>query len=214
VNVTSGEPAGFDSRLADRPIKVEHIMASCALPSGFAPVVIDGAPYWDGSVYSNTPLDIVLDDAERRNTLCFMVDLWDASESAPRTLSEAMTRLKDIQFASRSQEHIDDHTRMQDLRRAVRLLGARLDPAAAVGVTVLRQLVELRSDHAIDVVHLVMKALPGEDAFRDIDFSRATLTARWSAGLRDGRRALQRRSWLTPPPEHVGMRVHTLPQDE
>ncbi|HEX7442075.1 MAG TPA: DUF3734 domain-containing protein [Caldimonas sp.] len=213
VNLKTGELARFDSRHGDQPIAPEHIMASGALPPGFAPVLIDGEPYWDGGVYSNPPLDIVLDDAERRDTLCFMVDLWDASESAPSSLSGALTRLKDIQYASRTREHIDDHTRMQNLRRAIRLLGNRLDSKAAKDPA-MRHLIGLGCDHAIDIVHLVMKALPGEDSFRDIDFSHATLNARWSAGLRDGGRALQHRSWLTSSADHLGMRVHSLPQDD
>jgi NTE family protein len=213
VNVKSGELARFDNRHGDGPITPEHIMASGALPPGFAPVLIDGVPYWDGGVYSNTPLDIVLDDAERRDSLCFMVDLWDASEAAPGSLNDAMRRLKDIQYASRTREHIQDHERMQNLRRAVRLLGQRLGPRAS-GDPATKRLLALGCDHSIDIVHLVMKALPSEDSFRDIDFSRDTLQARWSAGLRDGQRALNHRSWLTPPADHLGMRVHTLAQDE
>ena len=211
VNVKTGELARFDNRRGDRPIAPEHILASGALPPGFAPVLIDGEPYWDGGVYSNTPLDTVLDDVERRDTLCFMVDLWDASEAAPVSLGDAMRRLKDIQYASRTREHIDDHERMQNLRRAVRLIGQRLAPAVARDPA-MQQLLSLGCDHSIDIVHLVMKALPGEDAFRDIDFSRDTLRARWSAGLDDGQRALRHGSWLTPPPDHLGMRVHSLPQ--
>ena len=212
VNVDTGEMARFDNRRGKNPITPEHIMASGALPPGFAPVLIDDEPYWDGGVYSNTPLDIVLDDAERRDTLCFMVDLWDASEAAPASLNDALTRLKDIQYASRTREHIEDHERMQNLRRAVRLLGQQLGPKAAEDPATKR-LIELGSDHSIDIVHLVMKALQGEDSFRDIDFSPDTLKARWSAGLNDGQRALRHRSWLTPPPDHLGMRVHTLPQE-
>jgi NTE family protein len=213
VNVNSGELARFDNRHGDRPITPEHIMASGALPPGFAPVLIDGQAYWDGGVYSNTPLDIVLDDAERRDTLCFMVDLWDASEAPPASLNDALRRLKDIQYASRTREHLDDHARMQNLRRAVRLLGQKLGPRAKQDAAT-RHLLAMGCGHAIDIVHLVMKALPGEDSFRDIDFSRHTLQQRWAAGQRDGQRALRHRSWLTPPADHLGMRVHTLPQDD
>jgi NTE family protein len=213
VNVTSGEMARFDNRRAGHPITADHVMASGALPPGFAPVVIDGVPYWDGGVYSNTPMDIVLDDAERQDTLCFMVDLWDASEAPPASLNDALRRLKDIQYASRTLEHIEDHVRMQNLRRAVRLLGRRLGARASLDAAT-KSLLALGCDHAIDIVHLIMKALPGEDSFRDIDFSRDTLQTRWAAGLRDGGRVLKRRAWLTPPPDHVGMRVHTLPQDD
>jgi len=213
VNVSSGELARFDNRHGNGPLAPEHVMASGALPPGFAPVVIDGQPYWDGGVYSNTPLDIVLDDAERRDTLCFMVDLWDASEAAPASLNDALRRLKDIQYASRTREHLDDHARMQNLRRAVRLLGEKLGPRAKQDAAT-RRLLAMGCGHAIDIVHLVMKALPGEDSFRDIDFSHRTLHQRWAAGLHDGQRALRHRSWLTPPADHLGMRVHTLPQED
>ena len=59
VNVRSGNFAYFDS--ANHRIDVRHILASGALPPGFAPVEIDGEFYWDGGLVSNTPLQYVLD---------------------------------------------------------------------------------------------------------------------------------------------------------
>ncbi len=215
VDVETAELARFDNRKGSglhARLGPEHIMASGALPPGFAPVAIGRHAYWDGGIYSNTPLDIVLDDEERSDMLCFMVDLWDATETTPHTLAQAMMRLKDIQYASRTHEHIRDHARLQNLRRALRQLGGRL-PKSAAHDPALRELLAMGCDHAIDIVHLVMKALPGEDSFRDIDFSQARLQARWQAGVRDGRRALQHKWWLVPPPDHLGMRVHTLPQE-
>jgi len=88
--------------------------------------MIKGQAYWDGDIYSNTPVDIVMDDAERCDTLCFMVDLWDPSEAEPRSISEAMARQKSIQYASHSREHLEDHRRMQNMRRAIKLLAHRL----------------------------------------------------------------------------------------
>jgi len=59
VNVRTGQFAYFDS--ANITIRPEHIMASGALPPGFPPVEIDGEHYWDGGLFSNTPLGYVLD---------------------------------------------------------------------------------------------------------------------------------------------------------
>lgn len=70
-----------------------------------------------------------------------------------------MTRLKDIQYASRSREHLDDHAHMQRLRRAIRHVGARLDPALAKDPAV-RRLLALGCDHSIDIIQLVMKETP------------------------------------------------------
>jgi NTE family protein len=209
VNVRTGALALFDNRDGRTRIGPEHVLASGALPPGFAPVQIGDDAYWDGGIYSNTPLDVVLDDAERRDTLCFMVDLWDASEAAPHTMAQVLTRYKDIQYASRIEEHLADHERLQNLRRALRLVGRRLGAAAAADPA-MKALLALGCDSRIDVVHLVMQALPGEDSWRDIDFSDSRLRARWSAGLKDGRRMLARAPWQVPPAEPVGMRVHTL----
>lgn len=209
VNVRTGGMALFDNRDGHSHIGPEHVLASGALPPGFAPVVIGDEAYWDGGIYSNTPLDVLLDDTERRDTLCFMVDLWDASEAAPSTMVGALTRYKDIQYASRILEHLGDHERMQNLRRALRLVGKKLGSQAAADPA-MKELLALGCDARIDLVHMVMQALPGEDSWRDIDFSDSRLRARWAAGLKDGQRMLARAPWREPAQDDVGMRVHTL----
>src|SRR5215471_11629353 len=74
VNVRDGEMRYFDSR--DQPIALEHVMASGALPPAFPAIRIDGEPYWDGGIYSNTPIEAVLDDKPRRDSLIFAVHVW------------------------------------------------------------------------------------------------------------------------------------------
>ena len=63
----------FDSR--DGEIKVEHIMASGALPPAFPAVRIDGELHWDGGILSNTPTEAIFDDNPRRNSLIFAVHM-------------------------------------------------------------------------------------------------------------------------------------------
>jgi len=73
VNVRTGNFTYFDS--ASQCIDVRHIVASSALPPGFAPVEIDGEHYWDGGLVSNTPLQYVLDQPAKRHRVAFQVDL-------------------------------------------------------------------------------------------------------------------------------------------
>jgi NTE family protein len=94
VNVLTGGLRYFDSR-SDR-IGPEHLMASGALPPGFPAVRIEGALYWDGGIYSNTPLEVVLDQVPRTDTLCFMISLFNPAGAEPRSLTEVETRHKDI----------------------------------------------------------------------------------------------------------------------
>lgn len=211
VEVSTGEMVVFDS--AKERLTPKHIMASGALPPGFPPVVIDGKAYWDGGIYSNTPADIVLDDAERRDTLCFMVDLWDPTEKEPRSISAAMARQKDIQYSSRTREHLEDHRDMQNMRRAINILSSRLTKEDQQDPDIQR-LTKLGCRSTINIVRLIMKALPMDDHNKDVDFARSSLDARWQAGLHDAQRALRRKSWLAPPPPHIGMVIHELPQEE
>ena len=211
VDVDTGEQVRFDSHT--QRLAPEHIMASGALPPGFPPVVIGGKAYWDGGIYSNTPVDVVMDDAERRDMLCFMVDLWDPTEESPRSISEALMRQKDIQYASRTREHLDDHRTMQNLRRAVDLLAQRLPPQERDHALV-RRLTGLGCARSVDIVRLIMKAAPTDDFNKDINFTRAKIAERWQAGARDAGRAFRHKSWLTPVPADVGMVIHELPQEE
>jgi NTE family protein len=188
-------------------------MASGALPPGFPPVMVGGKPYWDGGIYSNTPVDVVMDDAERRDMLCFMVDLWDPTEDEPRSISAAIARQKDIQYASRTREHLDDHRTMQNLRRAVDLLAQRL-PASDREDPSLLHLTAMGCTCTVNIVRLIMKAAPTDDHNKDVDFTRVKLARRWQAGARDAARALRHKSWLAPAPAHVGMVIHELKQEE
>jgi len=82
VNVRTGQFIYFDS--VKMPIRAEHIMASGALPPGFPPIEIDGEHYWDGGLYSNTPLEYVIDYSPRR----FQVDVFQPAGWPPTNLDE------------------------------------------------------------------------------------------------------------------------------
>ncbi len=210
VDIDSGQSAVFDST-RDK-IRAEHIMASGALPPGFPPIEIDGRAYWDGGVYSNSPLEVFLEADEKSDALCFMVDLWDATESRPESIAEALARYKNIQYASRSAEQLMMHQKLQDMQRAIRVLAKNLSPAARQKEE-LQPLIEMGCDHTINVVNLVMKALPDDNVFKDIDFSTETIAKRWQAGIDDCRRALKHKAWLKPLPPHAGLIIHELPQE-
>jgi NTE family protein len=55
ANVTTGDLAKFTS--ARTAIRLEHILASCAVPSIFPAVEIDGHAYWDGLFSDNPPVE-------------------------------------------------------------------------------------------------------------------------------------------------------------
>jgi len=205
---TTGEFVSFDS--AHQHIGVEHVMASSALPPGFPPVRIDGKIYWDGGLYSNTPLEIVLDDEPRMNTLCFMVDLWHVEGPEPRTFDEVHTRQKDIMYASRSQRHIEDFRRLHTLRKALHAMHARL-PARLRDEQVVRNLAASCCDTTMHIVHLRYGGQDWRMASKDINFSSGSVDWRWSQGYADAMNAVEEAPWRAPQAPDVGVVVHEAP---
>ena len=108
----------FDSR--DQPLTVKHVMASGALPPAFPAVRIDGETYWDGGIYSNTPIEVVLDDKPRLNSLIFSANVWHPTGPEPETIWQVLGRHKDIQYASAPR--VSRHAGARDMpTRAARL---------------------------------------------------------------------------------------------
>ena len=84
VNAKTGAMRYFDS--CDLSLGVEHVMASGALPPVFPAVRIEGDPYWVGGIYSNTPIEAVLDDNPRRDSLIFAVNVWRQAGPEPASI--------------------------------------------------------------------------------------------------------------------------------
>ena len=210
LKVTSSELVSFDS--AQQVLGVEHILASGALPPGFPPVRIDGELYWDGGLYSNTPLDTVLADQTDTDTLCFMVDLWNASGPEPTTLDQVQTRQKDVMFASRSQQHIQQYLQLHALRKALHQMQQKIPDELKTDQDMQR----LTALGCESVMHIVRMPYAGRDwhmASKDINFSRGSIDWRWQQGYNDAMRAIGSGDWLDEVPSGIGIVVHELPDD-
>jgi NTE family protein len=172
VDIDSGRHVFFDSR--DQRLDVRHVMASAALPPAFPSVEIDGHHYWDGGILSNTPLDVVLDDVPRRSTLCFMVDLFDPVGVPPKGLDQVEDRRKDISFASRSAEQIEQHRQVHNLRRAVTDLYEHLPPEQQRNPE-MKALRDLGCTTTMNIVHFIYRGQAYRSWAKDFTFLRQTL---------------------------------------
>src|SRR5206468_32136 len=126
VNVKSGELRYFDNTRAPEPLALEHVMASGALPPAFPAIAVDGEPYWDGGIYSNTPIEAVLDDHPRRDSVIFSVNVWQPAGPEPQSIWDVLGRQKNIQYASRADSHIARHKQIHRLRHIIRKLSHHL----------------------------------------------------------------------------------------
>lgn len=208
VSVTRGEMVYFDSR--EREIRLEHVLASGALPPGFPPVEADGELFWDGGITSNTPIEVILDPAPRESTLCFMVNLWRRAGTPPQSIADAVAREKEIRYASRFRHEIESFRHRHDLRRAVRELYNAL-PEAERRRPEFRRLGELGCHTRMDIVRLADAGNSGEPASKDADFEYYSLQERWERGYRDARDVLQRAPWRDRADANAGVVLHDLP---
>ncbi|QPF73081.1 patatin-like phospholipase family protein [Roseateles sp. DAIF2] len=205
VSASRGEMVYFDSR--DGALLPEHILASGALPPAFPAVRIDGEPYWDGGIYSNTPLECVLDDQPRRDSTIFSVHLWNPVGPEPQSVWEVGNRQKDIQYASRVDSHLARQQQIHQLRHIIRELGRRLGPEQRRSPEV-RALTAWGCGTQMHVLRLMAPRLAGEDQTKDMDFRRASIEQRRQAGLADTRAALAAQPWTAPQDPTEGIHVH------
>jgi NTE family protein len=210
VNVRSGNFVYFDSET--HHIKPEHIMASGALPPGFPAIEIEGEFYWDGGLISNTPLQWVLESPPRRDTLAFQIDLWSARGEFPNTIDEALVRIKEIQYSSRTRANTDNFKRMQHVRAALAKLLPDLPDALKTGpeYDLLRSI----ADHKVyNVVHMIYRAKHHEGHSKDYEFSRQTMKDHWEAGYHDAVRTLRHPELFERPHGRSGVATFDLAID-
>ncbi|MES2994143.1 MAG: patatin-like phospholipase family protein [Pseudomonadota bacterium] len=207
VNVRSGNFEYFDS--SRQTIDARHIMASGALPPGFAPVEIDGEHYWDGGLVSNTPLQYVLDQPGKRRRVVFQVDLFPAKGAMPRTLAEVSEREKDIRFSSRTRMNTTNELDRQVISQAARRLIDKLPPALRDDPDV-RALAQLRPECVVDVVHLIYRSKHYESQSKDYEFSRLSMREHWEAGRTDMAHTLHDPRWIAHRRQEGGVHVFDL----
>lgn len=207
VNVRTGEMRYFDSR--DEALDLNHVLASGALPPAFPPVRIGDELFWDGGIYSNTPVEAVFDDHPRRSALVFAVQLWRPEGRTPRSMWEVSERQKDIQFSSRSNSHVRRQAQIHQLRHIVRELTKAL-PANVRSRPELQEMSAYGCGTVMHLMQLVAPRLPDEDHTKDMDFNASRISARWTAGMNDARRAIASQAWLAPVDPMAGLVVHDL----
>ncbi len=205
VNVKTGRMQYWDS--ARMKLTLNHVLASAALPPAFPAVRIDGDPYWDGGIYSNTPIEAVFEDNPRRNSVVFADQVWHTSGPEPKSLEDVLSRQKDIQFGSRDDSHIARQQELHRFRHIVREL-VKLLPEDKRDMPEVKQFAAYGCGTFMHIVRLNGPYLEGEGNSRDIDFTANGIWTRWKAGYDDTKRALEIKPWEVEVDPMAGVAVH------
>jgi NTE family protein len=204
VNAKNGVMRYFDTRT--EALDVGHMIASGAIPPAFPAVRIDNEPFWDGGIYSNTPIEAVLDDEPRRDSVIFSVQVWNPDGSEPQSILDVLEKHKEIQYASRA-SNIEQQRKLHRLRLVIRQLTLKLPPDLRESAEV-RELSQWGCGTAMHVVLMKAPRLRCEDHTKDIDFSSDGISQRWQAGYEDGQRAFAARPWQVVVDPLEGIAIH------
>jgi NTE family protein len=207
VNVVTGNFLYFDNK--KEVIGPEHVMASGALPPALPMVKIGTDHFWDGGIVSNTPLQHLLDQDDRLNSLVFQVDLFSARGVLPRDIQEVLARHKDIVYSSRTRHNTDIYKRMNNLKADFYKTLAKIPEEQ------LSDQERATRDHlahlpGITILQMIYQQKAYEGDSKDHEFSATSMREHWQSGLDDTRRTLKRRDWLALPEDGKGIVVHDV----
>jgi predicted acylesterase/phospholipase RssA len=168
-----------------------HIVASGSLPPGFPSTRIDGTDYWDGGLFSNTPIDSLLNllEPDEIATLpIFVVDLFPTDgQPSPATLQEVQTRAIALQYQNRFWAQYGGDAKLDGFLAMLDKLETVAAGTVVEGMPAFAWLMRLR---ALKNLH-VIAATPAP-AGGDHDFSAHGVAMRYEAGYAAAQQYLAR----------------------
>jgi NTE family protein len=190
TNLNEGRIDVFDSQ--DGNLTLEHVMASCSLPPAFPETSIGKSSYWDGGLFDNTPLGAVLDrldPAEGVERTLYVVNLFPNTAPIPTTLPEVMARMKNLQFANKTEEDVKMLCRFNQVAKLVNSLEG-LPGGNPLATNPAYK--DLKQQGYIHVPRIVQITRPDPiEQFSDADFSPEAIKARADEGEAQTRKALK-----------------------
>jgi NTE family protein len=208
VNVRTAESVYWDSKYTR--ITPDHVLSSGALPPGFPAIKIGSEYYYDGGLVSNSPMQYIVSEKPLTSALIVQANCFNAHGKLPRTLDEAMERVKDIQFASKQRLNTQRAKELLEMRTALGRLLAKLPPDLKADPDV-RKLTPLCDNRDWTIVQMNNRRPAHGGQYKDAEFSRSAVLARWAAGLDDVRFSTANLDWVQPAVIGEGVRVFHFP---
>jgi len=188
TNIETAEIEFFDHR---RPggLTFEHVAASGSLPPGFPMTQIDGGHYWDGGLFSNTPLSPAINALEEAGggdpdavRELIVIELFPMNAPVPDSMIDVLNRMVQLQYTSRLT--LDKHF-FDKVDGFVDLI-AKIETVLPANSTIRNdpQYKEMLAYRKINHFNVVTSTIPASLAAA-ADFSRSSIEARIEAGYDD-----------------------------
>jgi NADPH-dependent 2,4-dienoyl-CoA reductase/sulfur reductase-like enzyme/predicted acylesterase/phospholipase RssA len=181
VDVTTAELEIFDSYVDD--LTPDHILASGSLPPGFPWTFVNGKAYWDGGIVSNSPLHFVIDRCGSDGKRAFIVDLFAGRRPLPTNMIEVMARYEEIICSERIRSDLRIREMVVAYRKLIEEILTDVGPAALPKIKQRPQYIQLLGESVpMNITRFVRANQSGEPAWRDYDFSDASIRFNQSDG--------------------------------
>ena len=69
-------------------------------------------------------------------------------------------------------------------------------------------------DRVFNIIHLIYRAKPYEEQFKDYAFGRTAMQEHWASGLQDMQRSLGEPAFFVPPAREIGVVTHDIHRGE
>ncbi len=174
VDVETGELGLFDS--AEQRITVEHILASGSFPPGLPWTVIDGKPYWDGGLVSNTPLRPVMEKRAGVPMKIYLVDLFPKTQPLPATLPGVLARKKDILYSEKTESDLRICALQNETLHLIQELVEHVDREEAERIRQSARYQRVVEQACrVEIARFIYEGEAFESESKDYDFSRGTI---------------------------------------
>jgi NTE family protein len=216
VDVEDGTSKAFDSW--HECITAQQVVASGSLPPGYPATEVKGRFYWDGGLWSNTPLPEVLNALQQSPASdwspeyeVYIVDVFPSQGQVPQNGLQLSKRFAEIIFADKTAY---DQKSAQWVNRCIELVQALqrhqqdLPPELITLAEKYQPVVEKRV--LLNIHHIRRSALPYEEISSGSDFSPERLDALIAQGYEDACQQLGQD--ITQPRQETGTKEHTLAQ--
>ncbi|AMQ28206.1 patatin-like phospholipase family protein [Legionella pneumophila serogroup 1] len=189
TDVTTGKSAVFENQGTKRTeITPLHVLASGSLPPGFPMTLIGNTHYWDGGLFSNTPLSPVMEKLNPDPNVekqIIVINLFPSQGKIPTNMPEVFDRVFEIIFSNKIRFNTELTEKINEYIETIQEI-EKVIPENSL----IRQLPGykrlLNYKYIQDIIYI--ESSDEENATASFDFSRKAIQRRINAGYKDAQR--------------------------
>jgi predicted acylesterase/phospholipase RssA len=205
TNIATGELDIFTNHHKNKKIRVENIVASGSIPPSFPIINIDDNSYWDGAVFSNTPLKPAIKKLEEMgDENCereiILVELFPKKGNIPQSISEVYNRSFELTFEAKVSYDISQFEKTDNLIDVFASIDKELAGDSDIRKNpTYRKMMNYKKIHKITTIRRTEEDSDAGAILGTADFREKTIEKRIKQGYQDAQAQLK--NAVKEPPE-------------